>query len=215
MNWWDKSAVKAMAAYAKNRHKHVEREGAELQRDRHARDWSARSIEAARLERLPPVHRDAAAELLGGQLEAWPLQTRTLEAWRRSRGESILLTGPTELGKSTVMVAIGLIMIKAGRDVRYVTIPRIGGVLVGKDKHHTWPELEDCDGLILDELHRLPALSHKVAAAVAGLIDHRTTWRRPILSAATVKLERLAGLIRWELCRRFLLRIPDDYTPKG
>lgn len=215
MNWYEKSAGRALAAYAANIDKRTELEAEELARERRTRDHLAAELAAFRLKKIPTEHREAGGELLARKLAPRPIQAAAFATWRRLRRPSILLTGKTELGKSTALAALCIREINDGRDARYVTAPRLGGILVGKDELHTWAELEACDFLVIDELHRLPALSARVATAAAGLLDHRYGWKKPTGSAATCGLELLAGLIRWELCRRFTVRIPDDYTPKG
>jgi DNA replication protein DnaC len=213
VNYYERSAQRIQAVLAKYKLDNPGLEAEQMKRERQARDLQTATTRSRRLNRLPLTHATTAAQLLTGQAKPWPVQVETTAAHQQNRSSSILLTGPTELGKSTALVALAIREINAGRDARYVATGRAGAVLMGKDKFNTWADLENCPALVLDELHRLPALSPKIATAVAALIDHRWSWGRPTWSAATCSLELLAKGIRWELCRRYQVRIPDNYTP--
>lgn len=212
MNYYERSAQRIQAVLAKHKLKNPGLEAEQMKRERQARDRTKADTRDRRLARLPVHHAKAATRVLSNA-KRWPIQVAAMEAHRQKPGQSILLTGPTELGKSTALVALAIREINAGSDARYVATGRAGAVLMGQDKFNTWADLENCPALVLDELHRLPALSPKIATAVAALIDHRWSWGRPTWSAATCSLELLAKGIRWELCRRYQIRIPDNYTP--
>jgi DNA replication protein DnaC len=143
------------------------------------------------------------------------------EIWRRVNSlhrsdswetkPSFLLTGPKGIGKTTALVAVGAREIMRGRSVWYLQLTRLARIL---KSHHTEKpqlrQLEKCDLLLIDELHRYADLPGWVRAEAAGLIDHRYGNLLQMGAAGTLDPKELGQVIGPEVMERFQVIISSE-----
>ena len=124
---------------------------------------------------------------------------------------SFLLSGLKGIGKTTALTAIGCREIMRGRDVRYLPITRLSRIIKSHaDEKPQMSDLENCDLLLLDELHRFADLPAWIRSEGVALIDHRYGHLRQTGAAGTLPETGLGNVLGWEIMERFDILITSE-----
>jgi DNA replication protein DnaC len=124
--------------------------------------------------------------------------------------KSMILSGPEGVGKTLSLVWVGLQAAGQGHNLRYVTVTRMSDYIANRNSCYA-SELEECDLLIVDEIHRVNGLPDWIMAGFFGIIDYRYYQCRPTIAAGTVPPAAMKELLGSEVMDRFELRLSTDY----
>jgi DNA replication protein DnaC len=139
------------------------------------------------------------------------MQAMTSKAsWLRDH-PSFLFSGPRGTGKTTAMVGVGCMEIRRNRNVIYLPVTRLVRAIKAREgERPTVHDLEDCDLLLIDELHRFSDLPGWIRSEAVALIDHRYAWMKQTGAAGTLPPGPLAEVIGREIVERFTIKIAGD-----
>jgi DNA replication protein DnaC len=122
-----------------------------------------------------------------------------------------MLSGMKGTGKTTALTAIGCREIMRRRDVWYLPITRLARIIKShKDEKPQMSHLENCDLLLLDELHRFADLPAWIRSEGVALIDHRYGNLKQTGAAGTLPQDGLGDVLGWEIMERFDILISSD-----
>jgi hypothetical protein len=187
---------------------------ARLEQDATAAEQARRY--AIQVAKLPARHVQVANRILLGTLapsKAWRDLNATLANSPRA---SVILCGGTGAGKTTALIGVAIQRINRGERIGYITASRFERAV---RSHELMADLEECDLLLLDELHRAGAaklegkpgraggLPDWILTPLIGLIDFRYHQERQTLTAGTVNLKELGGRIGQEVIERLGVRL--------
>ncbi len=165
-----------------------------------------RHLQAIERARLPQRHRQDAARILAGELQPSEIWRRLRTTLRTSPGASVILCGGEGSGKTTAATGWALERILDGWSVGYCALGRFERVV---RRHDLREQLEGCDLLLVDEIHRMAGLPDWLQTPVTGLVDYRYHEQRQTLAMGTIPLKTrdgtpdLTGVLGIEVVKRF------------
>ena len=112
---------------------------------------------------------------------------------------SVLLVGPTGLGKTTAATRWAYRRALAGSTVMHLAASRCDRIARSEEARE---EAEQVDVLLVDELHRLQSLPGWIATALTGLLDARYQSQRQMIGLATCEPGDTAKLLGQEVIER-------------
>jgi hypothetical protein len=183
---------------------------AEAYREEQERRWVDGEIAG-----LPPEYAELATEAIQ-TAKLYTIQKWILENWSPGETRSVLITSPTETGKSIALTMCLIAAIMEKMSVAYISAASIGHMVTSQKD--LWGHAFRVPVLALDEFHELMGMPSWIRAAAKSLIDARRGNRLSTIGAATAPVFALAYELRWELIRRFEIRNdiwkPGDPVPE-
>ena len=184
----------------------AERDEAE-KREEENRVWRLdREIHYTIRAKLPLRHLETADSVLGGKLKPTKVWRDLFKAVKDKPTESVLLVGSTGAGKTTAIIGCAMNMLRAKKisTIEYVTASRFEKAARSQE---ILEHLEECDVLIIDELHRCSGLPDWLQTPLIGVIDARYAMKLQTFGSATVKMADIESSIGREVIERFDRRI--------
>ncbi|MDX9832693.1 MAG: hypothetical protein RBU35_20665 [Anaerolineae bacterium] len=170
--------------------------------EREREQWRLDQRQAAidrQIARLSPRHVGYARELEAGAHESSPTWKQLSRALQEDPGASLLICGPTGVGKTTAAVREALRRAGEGWTVLHLSAARFDAIARADEARE---EAESVDLLILDQLHRLPDFPSWIATPIRELVDSRYERHRQTIGLFTGTAPEAAAALKSDVVER-------------
>lgn len=151
------------------------------------------------IARLSPRHVEYVRQLEAGEHESSEAWRALSQALQDAPGASVLLMGPTGVGKTTAAVRWAYRRALAGDTVLHVAAIRYRSLAQHEE---ALDEAQAVGALVLDQTHRLAELPDWIATPIRELIDYRYEHKRQTIANFTGALSEAITALKTDTMER-------------